>query len=192
MTDAEYLFKTDCSEKKRIARSANKTNRVGKGPVRLPSDNLTRKEIRNMSGDIKNYNLNQPISFSEFKTWPLDIQQAYLDNIKSKFDPTYLDLARMFDCGETEVIKYLKYGDLKWVGSNRRRSLINNKDSEWLKWCYKAPEKPIVKETVPPILGGKVELCGTLEEITRTLRNICHEDYSYVFKITFKDGMKVK
>lgn len=61
MTDAEYLFKLTERERKRNARGAKNKIKGGGGAVRLPSDNLTKKEREAMNGET--------VTYLGIKTW---------------------------------------------------------------------------------------------------------------------------
>lgn len=72
VTDEKYLFLTDCAEKKRTAHSChNRKTHAGKGGrVRLPHNNLTKKELEAMNGEVKSYRLNDPMTWREFSLLP--------------------------------------------------------------------------------------------------------------------------
>ena len=80
MKDETYVFIQDVKEKKTTARSARHTRtHCGRGGrVRLPSDNLSKKELMKMSGECKSYRLNSPMSWDEFKAMPDDIKITYI------------------------------------------------------------------------------------------------------------------
>ena len=63
MTDEKFVFVSDVAEKKRTARgSHNKRTHCGRGgTVRFPSDNMTRKELSKMNGEVKSYRMNDPM-----------------------------------------------------------------------------------------------------------------------------------
>lgn len=133
MTDEHWVFMQDIREKKTIARSASKTNRKGKGPVKFPSDYMTRKEIKSMNGEVQNYNLNQGITWAEFKFWPKDIQQEYLNKINERFKATFKDLGSMFQTSSMTLHNYFNCHGLVYNSDVGRRSCKN--DSEWQKFC---------------------------------------------------------
>lgn len=83
MTDEKFLFVSDCAEKKRTARGAfNKRVHTGKGGrAMMPSDYLTRKELKKMNSEVKSYNLGKPMTWKEFKSMPNDIRREYLEKI---------------------------------------------------------------------------------------------------------------
>lgn len=94
MTDEKFTFLEDCREKKHTGRSYYNRFTHG-GKVRLPSDNLTQKELREMSGEVKSYRLNDPMKYAEYKTMPDDLQIAYIKAIRSKYNCTNAMLAEM-------------------------------------------------------------------------------------------------
>ena len=87
MTDEKYSYIQDVKDKKVTARSArNKRTHNGKGgSVKFPSDYMTKKEIKAMSGEVKSYRLNKPMTWQEFKAMPHDVQYGYIKLLKSKY-----------------------------------------------------------------------------------------------------------
>ena len=97
MTDERYTFITDVAEKKRIARGAfNKRTHNGKGgKVRFPSDYLSNKERNEMNGEVREYRMNSPITYSEFKKYPDDLKKNYVKRLRDMFDVSDTDIAAM-------------------------------------------------------------------------------------------------
>ena len=97
MTDEKYTFITDVAEKKRIARGAfNKRTHNGKGgKVRFPSDYLSNKERNKMNGKVREYRMNSPITYSEFKKYPDDLKKKYIQRLRDMFDVSDTDIAAM-------------------------------------------------------------------------------------------------
>lgn len=97
MTDEEYIFRTECAEKKRTARgSFNRLPRAGRGGrVKMPSDYMTKKERDKMNGEVQSYNLNSPMKWMQFKRMPDDIQREYINSLIEKFDPQQTAIAEM-------------------------------------------------------------------------------------------------
>lgn len=87
MTDEKYVFTQDSQTKKNIARSASKrrTHNGKGGRVRLPSDNLSKKELKAMSGECKSYRLNEPMNYREFKAMPDDLKVTYIKLLREKY-----------------------------------------------------------------------------------------------------------
>ena len=97
MTDEKYAFITDVAEKKRIARGAfNKRTHNGKGgKVRFPSDYLSNKERNEMNGEVREYRMNSPITYAEFKKYPDDLKKKYIQRLRDMFDVSDTDIAAM-------------------------------------------------------------------------------------------------
>lgn len=97
MTDEEYIFRTECAEKKRTARgSFNRLSHAGRGGrVKMPSDYMTKKERDKMNGEVQSYNLNRPMQWKQFKRMPDDIQREYINSLIEKFDPQQTAIAEM-------------------------------------------------------------------------------------------------
>lgn len=87
MSDEQYLFIQDCKDKKITARSARHTRtHCGKGgTVKFPSDYMTKKELKAMSGECKTYKMNEAITWDEFKKMPDDLKIDYVKNLREKF-----------------------------------------------------------------------------------------------------------
>lgn len=87
MTDEKYVFTQDSQTKKNIARSASKrrTHNGKGGRVRLHSDNLSKKELKAMSGECKSYRLNEPMNYGEFKAMPDDLKVTYIKLLREKY-----------------------------------------------------------------------------------------------------------
>lgn len=97
MTDEKYTFITDVAEKKRTARGAfNKRTHNGKGgKVRFPSDYLSNKERNKMNGEVREYRMNSPITYAEFKKYPNDLKKKYIQRLRDMFDVSDKDIAEM-------------------------------------------------------------------------------------------------
>lgn len=89
MTDEKFTFVTDVADKKRTARGAhNKRTHAGKsGRVRFPSDNLTKKELNALNGEVKSYRMNDPMTWEQFMSMPDDLKRTYIMAIRNKYNP---------------------------------------------------------------------------------------------------------
>ena len=103
MTDAEYLFKLTERERKRNARGEKNKIKGGAGAVRLPSDNLTKKEREAMNGETVTYKVHSPVKWPEFKRWPPDIQREYFKRLDTSYRPTAEMYAAMFGVSKNTV-----------------------------------------------------------------------------------------
>lgn len=161
MTDERYVYTQDIRDKKSTARSASKTNRKGKGPVKLPSDYLTKKEFKKMNGEVQNYNMSKRVNWSVFKFWPKDIQQEYLNKINDKLKATMKDLSEMFRCSVPTINRYFDDHGLVYQSDRGRRSC--KEDPEWKKFCEL--DIPVTKVITPTPFTPVIEKCCTDEKL---------------------------
>lgn len=110
MKDETYAFISDVKEKKVTARSArHMRTHCGKGGrVRLPSDNLSKKELMKMSGECKSYRLNDPMAWKEFMSMPVDLRVTYIKLLRQKFNVPDKNLAEMFGVNKDYVYRTFK------------------------------------------------------------------------------------
>lgn len=85
MTDEEYIFRQTSAERKRNGIGDFHKKRGGGRYVRLPSDNLSKKEREAMNSDVTKINLNAPVIWAEFKNWPDDLKIEYLQKLENKY-----------------------------------------------------------------------------------------------------------
>lgn len=139
MRDEEYEFFSDCREKKSIANSAFKQRtHCGKGGrVRLPSDNLTKKELEKMSGECKSYRLNAPMKFEEFVQMPDDLKKMYLTILIKKYNVSGQNIAAMMGCADQSILNYAK--KLGIVFPRRNRYTVWDKEG-WYAWISGTPK----------------------------------------------------
>jgi hypothetical protein len=103
MTDEAYVFRQTELERKRTGRGDFNKKRQGGRRVRLPSDNMTQKEWKKMNGTVKTYNMNAPVSWREFSSWPNDIQCEYIVTLMEKYNVGTPELAKMFGISSCSV-----------------------------------------------------------------------------------------
>lgn len=138
MKDEEYLYYQDVKEKKITGYSARKARtHCGKGGrVRLPSDYLSKKELKNMSGECKSYRLNEPMKWAEFKDMPDDIQKIYITALREKYNVPDAQLARMFGTCQSNCATFLKK---KGISRQRHHGKEEWDSDGFLVWAYGAP-----------------------------------------------------
>lgn len=193
MTDERWVFTQDIREKKQVARSASKTNRQGKGPVKLPSDYMSKKELKKMNGEIMNYNLSQAVNWQNFKFWPKDIQQEYLN----KINDTFLDLERVFKTTVTTIRLYFKSRGLVYQSEKGRRTvkdtpvfqdfcegILRIKKVEVEK-CF---TDKIETDIWPCLNCGSFTVTGKVADLhlPKLLKMLCNNQ-TYKFTITFEE-----
>lgn len=100
MNDFDY----DVMQKKRIAHQARYRKCGSKSKkCSLGSDHMTRKQWERKCGEVMTYQLNRPMTWTDFKAQPIHIQQLYLENIIQTYGVTATDLGRMFGVNRVTV-----------------------------------------------------------------------------------------
>ncbi len=163
MKDETYVFISDVKEKGSVGRSARaRRTHTGKGGrARLPSDNLSKKELEKMNGECKSYRLNEPMKWQEFKSLPDDIKITYIKLIRQKFNPPVTQIAKMMGVTEVCVRNELKKFGLT---DGKKRSGRMNWDKEgfyaWANGVDKLPtpapeEEPIEEPIQVPVITSE-------------------------------------
>ena len=183
MGDAEYVFKQDCRDKKSVGRSASKKVRNKKG-CNLPSDYMSKKEIRGMNEEVISMNLNRPMSWTKFKFLPKDLQEQYINSLHEKYGCTYNDLSRMFGLGRGTFSRYVKTVGLSVFESNKGARLSD--EAGWGRFVH--PEKDVlvptdgsipVSDLAVPAEGH--DASGMFPEVTETVESRSVEDTCIFF-----------
>lgn len=115
MNDTTYTFVETVRDRKSVASSARrKVNGSKSKKCTLPSDNLTAAQKKKLNGAVKNYCVNHPMSWSEFKSMPLDLQQEHLDYIQSRFEVGVNTISRaVFGMGDGTLAAHARRFGLK-------------------------------------------------------------------------------
>lgn len=191
MKDAEYLFYTDCAEKKRIARSTASRNRTGKGAVRMPSDYLSRKEVESMSGEVKTYDLSKPMTWRQFKKLSDDLQRMYLESLDEKFKPTTGMLSEMFgiaSCSIRQARDRLGMKPLRGKGNVPAKSMPDRAGFDaWLHAEENVACEATVEKPEFSVSCADFDVVATPDELATLLKIVAGSDRRR-FKISFGEG----
>ena len=151
MNDIEYEFIKDSQEKKVTARSARSTRtHCGKsGAVRLPSDNLTKKELKAMSGEVIEYaSLCKPMSWQDFRALPNDLKKQYVGYIREKFGAPDKYIAEMFGVSCPTLSMYLI--DAGVTTGNKSNGAKKWAKQNFYAWRSGATEGAVAAEEIEP------------------------------------------
>ena len=168
MTDEEFVFRETSRERKRNGIGTYHKKRQGGKHVRLPSDNLSKKEIKQMNGEVKVYNFAVPMSWKDFRAAPNDIKKEYLDTILANFDGiTAQYIAESFGVKRGNFAAYINKCGIKLGNGAKRCSAKKFDDSEsgkaWRNWVggasVKVKEKPVEVVEVVKEDSAKVDVC---------------------------------
>lgn len=165
MKDEEYVFRRDVREKASVSRSARskRTHNGKRGRVTFPSDYMTEKEKRQMSGEVKSYRLNEPMSWKEFKAMPDDIKVNYIKLLRQKYNVPGKNIAEMMGCNPaTYSIEINRLG----IGESKGcRGRCTPWDREgFFAWCNGVPV-PTVVEEVEAAVNESLETPAESDEV---------------------------
>lgn len=109
MTEAAKVFHDDIREKKSIKNSASKTNRTGKGPVKFPSDYLSKKEKEALNGECSTWKYSDFPDREAFNRMPDDIKIGYLNWIYNTYNvgPSTIS-TKVFGQSDSTLTEWLK------------------------------------------------------------------------------------
>ena len=141
MNDFDY----DCMQKKRIASGAVHRKRGSKSKkCTLPSDYLTKKELKAMNGEVKSYNIHERMDWKKFKTLPEDVAIAHVNWLIETFGCNAEAIGRSLGVSKGCVFVWAKSQGIKFD----YRRFIPSK--EWLTFLGEMPvvEPEVVEETV--------------------------------------------
>lgn len=155
MTEAAKVFNDDIREKKSIKNSASKTNRTGKGPVRFPSDYLSKKEKEQLNGECTTWKYSDFPDRKAFKKMPDDIKIGYINWILNVYNVGISTISKyVFNQGASTFGQWLdSHPDIKmYVNVPDRKAVIKRADVDRLISAVEKarnPEEPAeVKEPV--------------------------------------------
>lgn len=148
-------FDFDCAQKKRIARGAfNRKGTTNRKGCRLPHENLTKKELEKLNGEITTVSMLSPISWATFKALAPDLQEEYLDTQVRRFGVGLATIGRElfgFD-SDNKLSNYVRDANLSIIPAPPGRQPKAAKES-WNRWLATgttiAPETETTTEPTP-------------------------------------------
>jgi hypothetical protein len=138
MTDEKYTFIEDVRDKKKTATGAyHKRTHCGKGgAVRFPSDFMTKKELRAMNGEVKEYRLNDPMRWKEFKAMPDDIKVLYIKSLRKAYNVSDTKITEMLGVSVYTLCKEMKR---LGISAGQRSGRRKWDEDGWYAWLNGAP-----------------------------------------------------
>lgn len=158
MTDEEYIFRQTSAERKRNGRGDFNKKRKGGRFVRLPSDNLTKKEREKMNGECLQYNMNAPVKWSEFLTWPQDLQREYIEKLAESYNAKNEDIAKMLGVSVSQYRKLKNSLGIKGKAGQGKPLIQPDWD------IFLGVDDPFEEVEFSPVNAEKVELPEKKEE----------------------------
>jgi len=156
MTDAAFAFNSTNYERAVTRRSASHRVSGSRSKFcRMPSDNLTRKEIKKMSGSCNAINFEKPYGdWETFKTFSTDVQSSYIIHLVKDYDAYIYSICEMFDIDRSTLKTYLR-DNLKLDITFPQGRVSNESREKWIEFITRpdkifkvSEEKPKSKNTV--------------------------------------------
>lgn len=187
-------FDFEVKEKKKLA-NMNRYNarkaRKKYGSCVMPSDFLTPAQRKKLNGEIKVYEVGKPISWAEFKSYPAEMKQEWVNRFVERFNCSTKGMAMVFGIQASSINNYCRNNGIKiscdsaytaqkgemiraWIdGASESESEESVEDvvvsTPELKVEKKQPEIPYFVQT---LRSGSMDLRGTSSEIFQTLFGI--------------------
>lgn len=187
MKDEEFVMKEDIRERKQMAIGAKHMNRRGKGPINMGVEYKSDKEINEMHGEVKTYDLSKPISYNEFKEMPADLRGEYFKALFEKHGATSTRIMAWWKIG-SKTVTFLRrqYKVPSTAGKGRDKNKETESTKAWMEFMEgeKQTETEIPpfyaeNEPLPHVFAGHADVSdaffrvtGTPEEIFALLKSI--------------------
>lgn len=165
MREEEYDFYQDVREKAITGRSAHRARtHCGKGgPVRLPSDHLTKKELEQLNGECKTYRLNAPMKWAEFRELPDEHKITYIKLLRQKYNPSDRHIGTMLGISQAAVSKeFIRLG----IPGGCRNGQTPWDEEGWRAWAF--GEKQEESEATLAPGSGAITFDGSFAEALKT------------------------
>lgn len=179
MSDEAFDLKQENREKKVTAQSArNRRGHTGKGgAVRMPSDNLTKKQREALNGECKTYRMGAPMKWGEFVGMPEDLQVMYIKGLRKTYNVPNKVLAEMLGISVSLISRYFKS-----IGLTKLKGAKNNWNAEekaaFYAWIEKRGKKDISTEETVDSTDNDVELQKYIENDIATANTATKYDYT--------------
>ena len=162
---------------------------------------LSWKEIENMHGETKIYNLNKPIKWDEFNSMPDDLKIQYIKVLRQRYGVSDTKIGEMMGVAKQTISRVVvtlgighglegkrdksKYDAAGWC------EFVNGKSGKASLEIIANPEP--VPTTIPRLpaqnatlaKGGSIEFEGTIDDVCRSMANIVGGGkYSFVIRFS--------
>lgn len=187
MNDFDY----DVHQKKVIARGAFYRKCGAKSKrCTLPSDNLTKKELNALNGELKTYNIHQRMTWEQFKDIPDDMAAAHIHYLVDTFGANLNAIAESMGVSHVTVSRYIKEHSLQM---ERRRFFPTKEWREFLGLpaadsVEAAPDIPTPveghDEPPMPFLRGNLVLTGPKGRLLQRLYDVLPDNVTVNVEFT--------
>jgi len=159
-------FEYDILQKKRLARSAqHRKGKRGGQTCRMMTDHLTDKQWKELNGKVMSYNMNEPMTWAEFKSASIHIQAEYLQHLIANFKVNSSSLAQMFGVTPAAVRRHIEVNQMQ-IRFKVGNSMTAAEREAWERFLNRAEAQAAEPET-------KEESDCTVECFERVVQTPC-------------------
>ena len=108
-----------------------------------------------MSGEVRSYRLNEPMSYKEFKKMPDDIQVVYIKALRQKYGVSYSKIAEMLGASPNTILSISRKLGIPAVGHTRHERPFDKE--AWLAWLNGAPSPAVEEVKEEPVVVDRIE-----------------------------------
>lgn len=132
MNDVDY----DAMQKKRVAASARKRKGGSKSrKCSLPHDNMTEAQWKKMNGEIKSWNLDEPMTYEQFKGMEPGLKKEYIRGLNSRFNAGVNTIGvDLFGLSKTALAAHLLKTHGIRMGFSRGMKMTAADRAAWERW----------------------------------------------------------
>jgi len=172
LSDEQWDMIEDSINKKRIANSShNKRSHCGKGgSVKFPSDYMTKKELKNMNGEVKSYRMNEPMTWKEFNKLSDDLKIVYIRSIREKYNVPNNVLAKAMGIASptfSTLTRELGLALGKNAGAAGRKWASSEEANKFYEWWGIDIHKEDNKMTKNEVVSMSIMDCNVIHDIPK-------------------------
>lgn len=198
MTDEKYTFIEDIRQKSSTAKSSHYKKTSGGKHVKFPSDYLSKKEKNKMNGEIKGYDLNKPMDWTEFKAMPDDLKKEYIEKIQKRFNVYRKTISKeLFHINARYFDNYSKsHGFASGRGGDQRKKEDLPGFKDWIFSKGQMPNgnmKEKVHKTCDRIYPNRGNLTfnnTNIDQVRELLSNIMDANKEYSITVSFSKNIQ--
>lgn len=132
MNDVDY----DAMQKKRVAASARKRKNGSKSrKCSLPHDNMTEAQWKKMNGEVKSWNLDEPMTYEQFKGMEPGLKKEYIRRLNERFNVGVNTIGvDLFGLSKTALAAHLLKAHGIRMGFRRGMKMTSADRAAWERW----------------------------------------------------------
>lgn len=126
------------------------------GKVRLPSDNLTPGQMKQLNSEVELYSLGRPMKWPQLQAMPADLRRMYLEKLRDEYKATQIMVARMLGVGVSTLRRYCSRWGIEFPKTGGH--LSENDRQRWAEFLgeeYKTTEPQTAAEKAPEPVEDK-------------------------------------